>query len=68
LHQDSKDRGYPEDKKHTEKTYNWTAEYWLTNTGKLKYSFEQFVDKFMPMPTWPENWKEMYAEYLKLHS
>lgn len=63
LHQDSKDRGYPEDRKHTEKTYNETAHHWLMQPG-----FEQFVDKFMPMPTWPENWKELLHEYIRLHS
>lgn len=69
LHQRGDKRGYPEDKKHTEDTYKWTADYWLTNSEpNLKHNFEWFVDKFMPMPTWPENWKELYAEYLRLHS
>lgn len=53
LHQDSKERGYPEDREATERTYNLTAEYWTSHP-----KFEWFVDKFMPMPTWPENWKE----------
>lgn len=67
LHQDSKERGYPEDRKHTEQTYNWTAEYWLTNSEPdLIHDFEWFVKKFMPMPTWPENWQELYNEYLRI--
>lgn len=64
LHQNSKDRGYPEDRRHTEKTYNDVAKYWLLNKEpNLIHSFEWFIDKFMPMPTWPENWKEIYFKW-----
>lgn len=64
LHQDSKDRGYPEDRKHTELTYNNVARHWLLNREpNLIHDFEWFVDKFMPMPTWPENWKELYSKW-----
>ena len=63
LHQDSKDRGYPEDRKATEKTYNWTAEYWLNNAYEKRiHDFDWFVKKFMPMPGW-ENWEELYENY-----
>ena len=54
LHQDSKDRGYTEDRAHTEKTYNDVAHYWVKQPG-----FKEFIEKFMPMPTWPENWREL---------
>lgn len=62
LHQQGNQRGYAEDKVHTERTYNMTAKYWVGNKwddtwGEKKMTFEQFVDKFMPMPGWPENWK-----------
>jgi TolA-binding protein len=69
LHQDSKDRGYPEDKTETEKTYKWTADYWLTNSyeGRI-HDFKWFIQKFPNMPTWPENWEYLYAEYLRLNS
>ena len=69
LHQQGNKRGYPEDKKHTEQTYKWTADYWLTNTDEKRiHDFAWFVDNNMPMPTWPDNWKELYEQYLKLHS
>ena len=58
LHQDSKDRGYPEDRSHTEKTYNETASYWLKHS-----EFEWFIDKFYSMPTWPENWRELLKDW-----
>lgn len=60
LHQDSKQRGYPENKEETERTYNVTADYWLKHP-----KFEWFVDKFMPMPTWPDNWKQLLEDYRK---
>jgi glycosyltransferase involved in cell wall biosynthesis len=58
LHQDSKNRGYPEDKAHTEKTYNLTAQYWLNHL-----EFEWFIEKFMPMPSWPENWRQLLLDW-----
>jgi len=64
LHQQGNKRGYPEDRKHTEQTYRWTAEYWLNNGWEARvHDFDWFVDKFMPMPTWPENWKELYQKW-----
>ncbi len=66
LHQDGNKRGYPEDKAHTEKTYRWTADYWLTDTYQYRqHSFKWFVEKFMSMPGWPDNWEDLYNEYLK---
>lgn len=59
LHQDSSERGYPEDKAHTEKTYNDTAKYWLNQPIEL------FLEKFMPMPTWPDNWRELLENFRK---
>lgn len=64
MHQNSNDRGYEEDRKHTEKTYKETADYWLRNTEKLKHDFSWFVQKFSPMPTWPTNWGLLYSNYL----
>lgn len=64
LHQDSNRRGYGTSQRHTEQTYKWTAEYWLGNSyDKSKYEFEWFVKKFMPMPTWPTNWEELYSKW-----
>jgi glycosyltransferase involved in cell wall biosynthesis len=37
---------------------------WMTNSAwpKQKLSFEQIIEKFMPMPGWPENWKELIKQ------
>lgn len=64
LHQNSNERGYPEDKKHTEYTYKQVAEHFVNNKGYYLHDFEWFVKKFMPMPTWPDNWEEIYSDYL----
>ena len=58
LHQNSSQRGYPENKEETEKTYNITAQYWLKHP-----KFKEFVEHFMPMPSWPDNWQELLAEW-----
>lgn len=60
LHQDSSQRGYPEVREETEKTYRLTASYWLKHPH-----FERFIDKFMPMPTWPDNWRELLEQWRK---
>jgi glycosyltransferase involved in cell wall biosynthesis len=35
----------------------YCIEYWL-NTKDFKHDFEWLVQKFWPIPTWPDNWKE----------
>lgn len=57
LHQDSKDRGYAEDRVHTEKTYNQVAHYWVREEG-----FKEFIEKFMPMPSWTPDWEQQLSK------
>lgn len=60
LHQNSAERGYPEDKEHTERTYHIVADHFVNNRGHYLDDFEWFVDRFLPMPSWPskrELWK-----------
>jgi hypothetical protein len=34
-------------------------DYWINNKfPKRVHDFKWFIDKFMPIPTWPENWEE----------
>ena len=65
LHQSSSERGYPEDKTHTERTYKETAEHWMFNKEpNMIHTMEWYIDtKFPNMPTWPENWKELQDNY-----
>jgi len=39
-----------------EKGRQYAIDYWLT-TKDFKYDFEWLVDKFSPIPGWPEDWK-----------
>lgn len=47
-------------------TYNYSATYWMGNQWKERvHDIDWFIDKFMPMPTWPENWKDVYRKWLR---
>lgn len=64
LHQQGNKRGYHMDKAQENRSYDIAAKFfvgdkWDDTWPKKVMTFEQFVDKFMPMPTWPENWKEL---------
>lgn len=40
-----------------EKARRYAIDYWLT-TKDFKYDWKWLMDKFSPVPTWPENWQE----------
>ncbi|RJR28669.1 hypothetical protein C4564_04555 [Candidatus Microgenomates bacterium] len=66
MHQQANNRGYTMDNRQTKISYSLAANYWLGNKWtERKHDFEWFVDKFMPMPTWPDNWKELYNDWRK---
>jgi glycosyltransferase involved in cell wall biosynthesis len=60
LHQETRDKGFALGHSNEERTYNLVATYWMNNglEGR-KYDIEWFIDKFMPMPTWPDNWRDL---------
>jgi hypothetical protein len=38
---------------------SYTNDFWLNNRWrKRKYDFEWLINKFWPVPGWPDNWKE----------
>jgi len=44
----------------------WTADYWLRNKwDRRTHDLEWLIDKFSPIPGWPENWRELYAKFLE---
>lgn len=68
LHQQGNKRGYHMDKAQENRSYALASEYfvgdkWDDTWPEKKMTFEQFVEKFMPMPTWPENYKELISNY-----
>lgn len=68
MHKGKRGKGYgfsnEQYKKHmegTEKGRLYCIEYWL-NTHDYKYDFEWLLNKFWPVPTWPEDWKTRIIE------
>ena len=71
MHKGKKGKGYgfsnqqyEEHMKGTEKGRLYCINYWL-NTKDFKYDFEWLLQKFWPVPSWPENWKERLPEDYK---
>jgi hypothetical protein len=44
-------------------TWYWLNDKWPKRTRDIKW----LIDKFMPMPGWPENWEEVKVEFEKQH-
>jgi glycosyltransferase involved in cell wall biosynthesis len=53
LHQETRDKGFALGHSNEERTYKIIADYWMRHP-----KMEWFLNKFMPMPTWPDDWKE----------
>ena len=59
-----RDRGYPISMREVKRSYNWTANFWMRNQWKERaHDLEWLIDRFKPVPTWPDNWKELQAKY-----
>lgn len=44
----------------------YSAEYWMNNSWeKQVYPIEWLVDKFWPVPKWPDNWRDLLEEWRK---
>lgn len=52
-------RQYDKHMEGTERGRLYCIDYWLNNRWpEAKYDWEWLMNKFWPVPTWPENWKE----------
>ena|SRR3990167_1813964 len=68
LHQQGNRRGYHMDREQENKSYDLAAKYWVGDKwAERKHDFMWFVDKFMPMPSWPDNWRELLMEWQAKH-
>lgn len=57
-------RGYYMGASQIYQTYDHIARYWMNNSWKdRKHDLEWLIDKFYPVPTWPENWLELWSEW-----
>ena len=55
-------RGYFIDKREMKRGAHFSADYWLNNRWSNRVrDFEWLIDHFMPVPTWPANWRELGA-------
>ena len=65
MHQQNTDRGYKMPSAQDARSYTLAAEYWLSNQwGHRKHDFSWFIEHFLPMPTWPDNWQDLYNAWL----
>ncbi len=54
-------RGFKWDEKQIIEGHNYAANYWMNNLWAERiHDIDWLVDKFKPVPTWPDNWKELY--------
>ena len=66
MHQQGNQRGFSLSKSQNKLSYDLAARYWLENRwNERKHNFSWFVNKFMPMPTWPANWPELLKGWRK---
>jgi len=57
-------RGYHQDKSEIMRGHEYSARYWMNNQWGVPYhDMEWLVDKFAPVPTWPENWLEQWSKH-----
>lgn len=52
-------RGYYLNKREIIKSQRYAATYWMKNLFNGAHDIGWLVDKFWPVPTWPEKWREL---------
>lgn len=68
LHQQASVRGYGISMREIKRSYLWTANYWMRNAWpEAAHKMEWLIDRFWPIPTWPDNWRQLQAEYERAH-
>jgi len=64
LHQQASARGYGISMREIKRSYLWTANYWMRNAWPERaHDLGWLIDRFAPVPTWPDNWRALQAEY-----
>lgn len=58
-------RGYHQDRGEIIRGHTWAGHYWMNNQWPAHiHDIEWLVDKFAPVPTWPEHW-EMLRDHAR---
>jgi len=59
-------RMYHQDKTEVVEGHNYSAWYWSTNQWEDRiHDIDWFIDKFWPVPTWPDNYREKIDAFWK---
>jgi len=59
-------RGYFQDRRTLTRGHTWSGRHWMNNKEPgMKYKLEWLVEKFWPVPTWPEDWKSRIDEKVR---
>jgi glycosyltransferase involved in cell wall biosynthesis len=57
-------RGYYIGKNEVQVGHLYSAEYWMSNSwSERTHDIEWLIEKFMPIPGWPENWHELLENW-----
>lgn len=57
-------RGWHVSQQEINESYLWTAKYWMSNQWERRaHDIDWLIKRFMPIPTWPDNWEELYADW-----
>lgn len=61
-------RGYFIGKTEVQNGHKYSFWYWVTNQWKDRiHDFDWLIDRFMPLPGWGDNWRELMHDYQKTH-
>jgi glycosyltransferase involved in cell wall biosynthesis len=59
-------RGYFQNMKELVAGNIWSAHHWMNNEEpRMVYKMEWLIDKFWPVPSWPEDWKKRINESVR---
>jgi len=57
-------RGYYMGGSQIRNTYDHIANYWMNNSWSERiHDLDWLIERFEPVPTWPENWRELYQAW-----
>jgi len=61
-------RGYSISGSEVVEGHKRSANYWMSNSwnGQVR-PIEWLIDKFMPVPTWPDNWRQLLEEWRRAY-
>nr|MBP9687564.1 hypothetical protein [Candidatus Woesebacteria bacterium] len=63
-HQDNSVKDFKYTKQEEKHAYDFWARYWMADKWEERvHNMDWFIEKFMPMPTWPDNWRELLATW-----